>query len=323
MTLEKIAKLAGVSLGTVSKAFSNSKEISQKTRQKIFDIAKEQGCYKKYIKTEFNKKVVALILPEVKSAYYADISVYFEEVLKKKGFLTVLATGNFNQETEHDLIDYFNAKKNCDGIIIINPYGVIPKDVNVPIIAIGSIEKQPNADCISIDFLGGITTAIAHLKENGHTLIGFLGETFTKIKEPIFKKAMNKNSLLVNEDYIFRSNKRFKEAGIDGLKYLLSLKTPPTAIITAYDYIAIGAIKYAKSIGLDIPKDLSIIGMDDISLASDVAVQLSSIKSNVKEVCDIAVDLLVKKMDSKFYTLRQEITIDCELQKRASVGKIN
>ena len=100
-------------------------------------------------------------------------------------------------------------------IIIINPYGVIPKDVNVPIIAIGSIEKQPNADCISIDFLGGITTAIAHLKENGHTLIGFLGETFTKIKEPIFKKAMNKNSLLVNEDYIFRSNKRFKEAGID------------------------------------------------------------------------------------------------------------
>ena len=90
MTLEKLAKICGVSIGTVSKAFSGSKEISLKTKEKIFETAKKHGCYEKYAKIKFSKKVVAVIVPEFKSAYYVDIAVYLEEELKNKGFLTLI-----------------------------------------------------------------------------------------------------------------------------------------------------------------------------------------------------------------------------------------
>jgi folate-dependent phosphoribosylglycinamide formyltransferase PurN len=180
MTLEKLAQLAGVSLGTVSKAFSGSKEISEKTKQKIFDIAKQHGCYNKYMKVDFDKKVVAVILPEIKSAYYVDIAVHLEEALKNSGFLSVFCSSNFSEKNEVDFIEYFSVKKNCDGIIMINSHSVIPKDLSVPVVVIGGKKQNQNVDCISIDFLSGLDKAIRHLKENGHTKIAFLSENFTK-----------------------------------------------------------------------------------------------------------------------------------------------
>lgn len=323
MTLEKLAALAGVSLGTVSKAFSGSKEISEKTRQKIFSIAKETNCYNKYMKNEFSKKVVAFIVPEFKSAYYVDIAVYLEEELKNKGFLTVICSSNFDEKTELDFIEYFNAKKNCVGIIMINARSAVPKDITIPVVVIGGVSLNQNVDRISIDFLSGLDKAIRHLKENGHTKIAFLSENLTKTKEELFKKAMNKNCLHVNSDYLVRSSNRFEQAGIDGAKHIFSLPNPPTAAIAAYDYIALGAIKYAKEHGKKVPDDLSIIGMDDISMAAHSSIDLSSIKSNIKEVCDIAIDLLLKKIDSKFFTLRQHISVDCELQIRGTVKDIS
>ena len=324
MTLEKLATLAGVSLGTVSKAFSGSKEISEKTKQKIFSIAKQTGCYTKYMKVDFDKKIVAVIIPELKSAYYVDIAVYLEDALKNNGFLTVFCSSNFNEKTELDFIEYFNAKKSCDGIIMVNSRCSIPKDVSFPVVVIGSTTASgKNVDRISFDFLSGLDKAIRHLKENGHTKIAFLGENFTKSKEELFKVAMTKNRLHINSDYIIRSSKRFEQAGMDDAERIFSLPTPPTAVIAAYDYIALGAIKYAKEHGKNIPDDLSIIGMDDISMSSHSSIDLSSIKSNVKEVCDIAIDLLLKKIESKFFTLRQHISVECELQIRGTVKDIS
>ena len=323
MTLEKLADLAGVSLGTVSKAFSGSKEISEKTKQKIFSIAKDVGCYNKYMKVDFNKKVVAVILPEIKSAYYVDIAIHLEEALKNSGFLSVFCSSNFLEKTELDFIEYFSAKKNCDGIIMINSCGAIPKDLDVPIVVIGGKKQARNVDSISIDFLSGLDKAIRHLKENGHTKIAFLSENLTKDKEELFKAAMNKNRLHVNSDYLVRSSKRFEQAGIDDAERIFSLPTPPTAAIAAYDYIALGAIKYVTDKGLSVPNDLSIIGMDDISMSAHSSISLSSIKSNVKEVCDIAIDLLKKKIDSKFFTLRQHISVESILQIRGTVKNIS
>ena len=206
---------------------------------------------------------------------------------------------------------------------MINSHSVIPKDLSVPVVVIGGKKQNQNVDCISIDFLSGLDKAIRHLKENGHTKIAFLSENFTKSKEELFKAAMNKNRLHVNSDYIVRSSKRFEQAGIEDAKRIFALPNPPTAAIASYDYIALGAIKYANDNGLSVPDDLSIIGMDDISMSAHSSISLSSIKSNVKEVCDIAIDLLKKKMDSKFFILRQHISVESILQIRGSVKDIS
>ena len=85
MTLKKIADAANVSVSTVSKAFSWSNEISEGKRQYIFEIAKREGCYDKYCKPEFVKKVIAVICPEVMGGYYTHQITLFEKEIKKRG----------------------------------------------------------------------------------------------------------------------------------------------------------------------------------------------------------------------------------------------
>ena len=87
LTLEKLAKIAGVSLGTVSKAFSESDEISKETKEKIFAIAKEYNCFDKYYKAKKARKVVAVICPELKGDYYNSIVSRIEQELNRRNII--------------------------------------------------------------------------------------------------------------------------------------------------------------------------------------------------------------------------------------------
>ena len=105
MNIKKLSQLAGVSPGTISKAFNGSQEISEATRAKIFEIAKQYNCFERYNKLKYTKKVVAVICPEVKSEYYCSIVSYIEKSLHKLGVMMVLSISEFSTEKEEELIN--------------------------------------------------------------------------------------------------------------------------------------------------------------------------------------------------------------------------
>ena len=107
MNLETLAKLAEVSVGTVSKAFSGSKEISEDTKDRIFALAKEHGCFDKYNKNRFEKKVVAVLCPEIKSEYYTTIATLLERQITSHGGIMLLSTTEFSEEREMTLFSYY------------------------------------------------------------------------------------------------------------------------------------------------------------------------------------------------------------------------
>jgi DNA-binding LacI/PurR family transcriptional regulator len=96
----------------------------------------------------------------------------------------------------------------------------------------------------------------------------------------------------------------------------------PTAIFAAYDYIALGIIQYIRKHNKTVPDDFSIVGVDDISFSSHLNIELTTIKLNTQEICDLILDLLYKKINNKFYKLRQNITVRCDLIIRDSVKNI-
>ena len=318
MTLNTLAKLAGVSVATVSKAFSGREEISAETRDRIFTIAREHGCFDKYNKNKFDKKVIAVICPELNSDYYnAFITILNGEIERQGGLMTVSVT-NFSKEKEAELFSYYSSYCKADGIILISSISKLENPLLIPAVAIGTREEHDHVDSIHDDFMGAITDAVRYLKTNGHSRIGFAGEALTKEKERKVQAALRAAGIPVRKEWFYVGKERFEQAGITAASIFLSQKERPTAILTGYDYIAIGLIKHLSDSGIRVPKDVSVIGMDDIAVAPFLETSLSSIRTHTDEACRIAVELIMKKLDNQYYSIRQDITIPCDFIPRGT-----
>ena len=322
MTLKDLAVLANVSVSTVSKAFADSSEISEAKRNEIFSLARKHGCFDKYYKGKFGKKIVALICPEIRSAFYTEFAAKLSDAIDRRGGMMTLSVTNFNREQESSLIRYYSSYGHADGVILFNGGGSIKQDPAIPIIAIGSPKSNRFVDRLNTDLAAGIDEAVEYLKEMGHKKIGFLWEKHTASKYRYFCESMHKNGLPVTEEFCVCSDSRFEIAGYHAMETLTKLPEHPTAVIASYDYMAMGAIRYAQEAGIRIPEDISIIGMDNISTTAYLGVPLTTITTLDDELCETAVDLLFKKMDNHFYFSKQEITLKSSLIKRESVAKI-
>lgn len=318
-----LAELAGVSVGTVSKAFSGSDEISERTRERIFALARQRGCFDKYNKNRFPKKIIAVLCPEIQSDYYTSIAARLDKEIHAHGGISLLSATAFSAENERELFRYYASYCKADGIILVNPSARIDNTVRVPAVNLmpgSQAAKSQNIDQIESDMSDSIRQAVAYLKRLGHTRIGFAGEKKTVTKSEQFKKALAAEGLPIDNSLIRVSSHRFEQAGEEYLESFLRLERRPSAVIAAYDRIAIGLIRSLKKEGLSVPRDLSVIGMDDIAVVPYLDPPLSSIRTNTDNACRIAVELIMKKIDNRYYSTRQKISVPTEFIVRESCG---
>ena len=321
MTQAELAKLANVSPATVSKAFRYSDNINKETREHIFRIAKEHHCFEKFNKGIYPQAVIAVICPESSSEWYHRMITYLDSMIIEMGAVMTLSLSHFDPKKEETLFSYYTYYQKVNGVIIIDSQSVLPNPFHIPVVLIDS-KHDGKFDSVCTEFQSGINEAIAYFKEMGHTHIGFIGERFTTQKQECFINAMKKHDLPLIDEYIVTSNARFEEAGYQCMKTLLQSSKPlPTAILAAYDYIAAGAMRYARYHSLAVPQDISFIGIDDVKVAKHI--DLTSLQTYTKEKCKLAIELIQKKMDNKYYVEREKIILDCTLVKRNSVRNLN
>ena len=323
MTLTKIAKMADTSVSTVSKAFSGSGEISEETRERIFDIAKSLGCFDKYYKAQRKTPLVALMIPEIDSECYGIYAGVFEKELSKRGVDTIVACTRFDVEREARLFRELGYGMKVDAIILWGNGKLIKNPDEIPLIIFDDATKESNADSIGVDLFAAIFKLIQTIKEYGHSEVGFIGEKLTGGKAARFKKAMRKVGLPIHEKYIYSSDKRFAEAGEDCMKKILEKGSVPSVIVAAYDQIAYGAMKYARAAGYRIPEDISFVGMDDITATSYFDVPLTSIHAAYEEIAEKIVDLAFKRMENRHYRSRESLVVPFRVNIRKSLKNLN
>ncbi len=318
MTLKDIAKEAGVSVATVSKAFKNAKDVGDATKEKIFAIAKKHGCFHKYYKEKYEKRVVAVICHEIGSAFYSAQLEYIKSYFASRNTDIIISTDDFDRKKQQELIQFHATVTQVDGIITYGLYQPIPKGVDVPVVAISGNRELSHTDVIRTNHRKAMCSAVSHLKELGHRNIAFIGENLTAKYQRSFLYAMERYDL--SPELQILAEGRFEEAGLDGVEKLLKRKKPFTAIICAYDYIAIGVIKALKQHGLRVPEDVSVIGSDNIPTAEHLDKPLTTIDQSSNAICDMACALLRKKMDNPYYCAGSNITIDGSLIVRETTG---
>ena len=291
MTMRELAALANVSVSTVSKAFHDADDVSDETRKLIFAIAKEHGCFGKYYKGRFAKKVIAIICPELNSAYYNGYVRRLQNEIENNGAIAVISSDHFSVANQAELIDYYASFLRVDGLFVFGLRTQLKKGYNIPIISLlGNTDNT--VDSVQVDYEPAIKEAVAYLDSMGHREIAFIGEKLTEGKERVFLAATKG---LAGTYYAVRSEFRFGEAGVDGICRVLESGKRPTAVVCAYDDMAIGAIHYLHEQGYSIPEDMSVIGMDNIEVAKYMEHSLTSIDTSPDEICALAWDLLQKK----------------------------
>lgn len=320
MTLSKIAKLSNVSVSTASKAFSGSTEVNEETREMIFRVAREHGCFKKFYNVKFPKLVIAIIAPEFKSAYYTRYLSCLQDALGEENCELCVSTTEFSPEKEESLVEYYYKHSNVDGILLLDSHITIEDRYEIPIV---SLNSKRNTHCpheIINNMYPAMQECAAYLKSKGVTDVGFVGEALTMGKCRSFARALHAVGITLGEENISTTEKRFEEGGYDAMEKLFNANRVPRAILCAYDYMAVGAIRAICDRGLRVPEDIAVLGMDNLRQDAFMNPPLASISSKTKTLCNLGAKAILglingenvpdrQEVDSTFY-LRRSFEID-------------
>lgn len=322
MSLKTISEMTGFSVSTVSKAFSGKSDISESSRTKIFKAAEKIGLYEKYAKNKFDKKIAALIIPEFKSEYYSDAVSRFSECFSRRSTILTVAESNFDSKRVNELFSYFAYHARCDGIIIFDNAANVKNPDKFPTVIVGNSQNHPY-DCIDLDIQNTLNELLLLLKKNGHRKIAFIGEELTSSKRDAFISAMRLAKLPLFPELIKTvSEIRFEEAGYKAMSDILDGELLPTAVVAAYDYMAIGAIRCMNERSIKIPDDISIVGMDNTYVGENLSVPLTSVASFPENMYEPICDMLMKKIENKYISVKTKKIHNTTIINRESIKNI-
>ena len=298
MTLSKLARLANVAVSTASKAFSMSDDINEQTREEIFRVARENGCFKKFFNAKYPKFVIALICPEVDSRHYSELCRYLQQRLQTRGCEICISSTEFSAAVTADMIEYYEKYSSVDAIILIDPPATVLPPHETPIISLGSRAHKADVT-LCLDYMTALKSALTDFKAAGISHIGFIGEPHTVTKLSAFKSAVSEIYGFTEEKYISVSDLRFEKGGCAAARALYSRGALPEAIICAYDDMALGAMRFFHDNGISVPGDIKVIGMDNILHSEYFVPSLSTIDYMNEEIAKTATESVFELLDGK------------------------
>lgn len=323
MNQKKLAQLLHVSPSTVSKALSGSSEISPETIEMIQQFAIDCGYFKekRQRKRDYTNNgaiLIALIVPEVMGFHYSHIITFIKNEIEARGGLVSVYISDFSNTKANTILNSIILQGSTDGVIM---FGIptLPAKPNIPIVTVG--DTSPEYDGVVYDYKKIIRDAVDHLSELGHKKIGFVGESNTLIKTEHFKDILKNKNMHVNEDFIYIIDSRFEEIGARAAEKILLQKEPPTALIAAYDEVAISLTGVLERNGIRVPDDISVMGINNIVSAEYAKIPITTIDTFSSEQYKSAVDLLFDKILNETESVKH-ITIHHKLVKRQTTKRL-
>ncbi len=329
VTIKDIARILNVSHATVSRALNNSSLISQETKKRVQDLAKELNYVPNYSAKSLveNKSYnIALFFSTIDSP-----SVFFHETVR--GVNSVM-TEQYNLVIKgiDDLNDDFSSidSKRFDGIILMsqsdtdNTFIYHLREKNIPLVVLNrDLDDRSIINILSADRKGAYL-AVTYLIENGHTNIAIIegkkGSHATRARTKGYITALIDNKIGINKDYMVQGSFTM-DSGYKAMKDLLKIKPTPTAVFCSNDEMAVGAMKAIIQAGLNIPGDISVMGFDDSQFTSFINPSLTTVRRAISEVSRVGAEKLLNVIKSNEYA-GEKIFIKTKLIERESVAKI-
>ncbi len=332
-TIRDVAKLAGVSIATVSRILNNDEYfiVTLETKQKVLTAAKELN-YKKNNKkrkiTQFNVSIIKSSDQKIENEdpYFVSLRLDLEYVLKKKGIKTKI----FELENFEKSEDILTSLITSSSIIIIGEIRPgqlnLLKSLNDKIICVDAYNFDNSIDYIKFDMRHSVQIVIDYLLNFGHRKIGLLVgrnqivKNLVDFREKYFIEIMKEKNLYYEE--FVKVGEFSADSGYKMMQEILKLEKWPTAIFSANDSIAMGAYKAIRDEGLKIFDDISIIGFNDLKISKYMTPPLTTLKIDTKIIAEETLNVLLELFENN-RNYRKKVYLPVELIERESCKNIS
>ncbi|MDG5472680.1 LacI family DNA-binding transcriptional regulator [Jeotgalibacillus sp. ET6] len=320
-TIKDVAKLAGVAISTVSYALNNSPKISQATRKKVVEAAKELNYQKNGFASDLKRtktNTIALILSDLAGPYYSELTKGVQEVTTAHGYDLIACSSQGGPQST--AVKFLKEKRVDAAIILAHNISdeVIAESARkgFPIIVLDRHVNVDHVVQVEVDNFHGGYVATEHLIQQGSKEIAFIsgpvGSHDSERRYNGYITALNEHHLEPKPKWRMHGDFT-REGGYRATKMLIAQGTLPDAVFFANDEMAIGGMQAFKENKIHIPKDISIIGFDDIQLSEFMSPPLTTIKQPKYEAGALAMHLILQQLTgaevNEYYKLSTELVV--------------
>ena len=304
VTIIDVAKEAKVSISTVSRVLNNKDIVKPKTRIKVENAIKKLNFDPDFTaQTMISKKTrtIGLIIPTLYNEYWSILSAIVQEHLWEFGYMVILCNTNNDKKKKEAYIQML-LKRKVDGVILCEfkeNKEIIESLLrhNIPTVALQV--KIDGIDSVYGNQLQGSMDAVNHLIQLGHSKIAYIGlDDLMDNRELGYRNALMINGIPVDENLIIKGQFT-TNFGFQAAESLINRKLKFESIFCWNDIVAFGVIQALQLHHFDVPKDVTLIGFDDIQMIQFIKPSLTTIKQPLQEMCSAAAQLLLEKIDGK------------------------
>jgi LacI family transcriptional regulator len=329
VTATEVAKKAGVSQPTVSLVLSRNPKarVAPETRARVLKIAQELGYRPNRLAQGLVRRrsyALGVIVPGFDNPVYTAVISGAEKVAAQAGYAVLLCEGKGSEVVQH--LEALRDRQ-IDGVIIAGiAASTLPAAALDGLNAVLVNQPSEKFSTVGSDSLKAGSIAAEHLLSLGHTRVAFLGPADAipafRLRERGFVQALRAAGVTVSSEFFQRASATVA-GGLEGMRALLALAERPSAVFCANDLMALGAHKACSVAGVVLPRDLSLLGCDDIEMARLVTPELSTIATPQRELGARAVRLLLKQLDADGALAPASQLLAVKLVPRGTTGRFS
>ncbi len=306
-TITDVAELANVSIATVSRVINRTAYVSPELEARVLK-AIEQLSYRPNVLARHLRRnespSIGILIPDAKNPFFAEMAKGAQDICFGNGYIAVLCDTDEQPATALGHLELLFQQR-ASGFIVVSPGQITPHlqeilDEGYRIVLVDRGIAALETDSVVSDNYGGGRLAVEHLIELGHRRIAFVVSNLEH--ETIqgrwagAKDAMEAAGLEIDPDLVYTEGNELPDTGYEGAERILSQRHPPTAIFAFNDMMAFGVLRYAHTRGIAVPEQLSVIGFDDMIMASYFTPSLTTIRQPKYELGQEAARILLRRV---------------------------
>ncbi len=329
--IRAVAALARVSIATVSRTINGSSAVSERLAKRVWQAINQLNYFPNtHARTLVSgrSRLFGIIVENITNPFFPELIQSFEEIAVAHGYEILVSSSNSDPARLATCIRRMLERK-ADGVAVLTfgeeePLLEQLAHHHMPLVLAEFHLNSPKASTILLDYSTGIQAAVGHLSELGHRKIGFLTGPrklhSALTRENDFRAAIKEAALPSHKSWIIECDHTLK-GGAAGFTQLRSLPDPVTAVICSNDMTAIGVLRAAHFEGLRVPRDLSVIGLDDIDFAEFTLPPLTTIRLSRTDLAHAAFDALRQQVEEQSLgAIRREFLVTTSLVVRGSTA---